>query len=266
MSQQINLFNPALAYKKPQFSATSMAQALGLVLVGLAALYGYTYYRTGQAEKQAAEIARTAAADQARLTKFSQALAPHGKSTLLEGEVMRLQNELAARQQALKALQGSGEFGDTKGYSAYLIAFARQIVSGLWLTEFSIRGQEMALAGRTLDPALVPQYIQKLKREPVMQGRSFERLEMTLPKEAAARYIEFSLGVMEQKGASGTEAPSAAVSLTRSIQTQAEAQARAQESKEAAEGRAAREALSKFVSGQTTPGKEKDEGRPAAVR
>jgi hypothetical protein len=102
-----------------------------------------------------------------------------------------------------------------------LRAFSRQILNGVWLTGFSIHGagSEIGLQGRAMQPELVPAYISRLKREPVMQGKSFATLEMQLPladqagkgdpatarQRVPAGYIEFSLqssGMMKEQSES----------------------------------------------------------------
>ncbi len=45
MSQQINLFNPIFLKQKKHFSAATMAQALGLILLGCVILSAYVSYR-----------------------------------------------------------------------------------------------------------------------------------------------------------------------------------------------------------------------------
>jgi len=79
-------------------------------------------------------------------------------------------------------------------------AFARQSVSGLWLTGFEINGDgaQMSLQGATAGPQLLPAYIQRLSQEPVMKGKSFATLRMAQPKEVADKsvvrsYVEFNL-------------------------------------------------------------------------
>lgn len=209
MSRQVNLLNPALAKRKPSFSALAMAQGLAVAALGLALIYAATAYHGAQLERQAAELAGRLKTGQARLEKITRELAPRQKSKLLEDEVKQLEAELAAREEVLATLRGSGAIGDTKGYSAYMRGFARQIVDGLWLTEFSIgaAGKEIAIGGRALEAELVPNYLKRLKREEVMRGRIFDRLEMHLPKAGlagqgkaadAAGYIEFTLGSFKE--------------------------------------------------------------------
>jgi hypothetical protein len=78
----------------------------------------------------------------------------------------------------------------------------------VWLTDVTLSGagNEIGLQGRALRPELVPLYVNRLKNEAVMQGKSFGTLEMQVPQEAAAPsgaakakpaslagYIEFNL-------------------------------------------------------------------------
>ena len=94
-----------------------------------------------------------------------------------------------------------GGFGDTRGYSPYFRAFARQALEGLWLTQVDIAsgGTQLGVRGHALQADLVPQYMQRLAKEPVMQGQSFSSLEINRGLEgpearpAATGYLKFSL-------------------------------------------------------------------------
>lgn len=80
-------------------------------------------------------------------------------------------------------------------------AFARQVVPGLWLTGFRVAGDaaHISLKGHVTRPELLPAYIQKLGREPVMQGRNFSNLKMQQPEADTAKggakphYVSFEL-------------------------------------------------------------------------
>ena len=56
MSQQINLFNPLFLRKEKYFSARTMLQALGLIALGIAALYAYALFQTRGLERAARRI------------------------------------------------------------------------------------------------------------------------------------------------------------------------------------------------------------------
>jgi hypothetical protein len=217
VSQQINLFNPIFLKQKKYFSALTMAQALGLILAGSLAFYSFASYRTNMLGKQAAEFSKRLASEEARYVSASTRLVPRQKSKQVESDVATAEEQLRARRGVMEILQ-SGKLGNTKGFSEYMRAFSRQIVNGLWLTEFSVdaNGNDMMLTGRTLQPELVPTYIRRLSQESVMQGKTFAVLEMhqpgVMPAKLAAQtkaneparpaaYLEFSLHSREAEAA-----------------------------------------------------------------
>ena len=56
MSQQINLYNPLLLKQQKLFSLRTMAQALGLILLGNFLFYGYASYRTANLRNRQAKL------------------------------------------------------------------------------------------------------------------------------------------------------------------------------------------------------------------
>lgn len=216
MSQQINLFNPIFLKKKKYFSALTMAQALGLILIGCAVLGGYANYQLASLVKESESTKAQLTAVQAQLKKISASYVPRQKSKSIEEAIAETEAEVASLQRVAGMMQ-KGELGNTKGYAEYMRAFSRQAVNGLWLTGFTIQGSgvDIGLQGRALQADLVPGYISRLKREPVMQGKSFAALEMQVPraeadektgaaasKERMKPYIEFSLqssGTLKEK-------------------------------------------------------------------
>lgn len=205
MSQQINLFNPIFMKQKKYFSAVTMLQALGLIIVGSALFYAYAAYQVSQMSRQAEETAKRYAKEQNQLTRYASEYSPQQSMQQLEAEVHRLNGEVTTQQNLIATLK-SGAIGNTTGYSAYLRAFARQVVPGLWLTGFNIQGDgaQISLQGGVLKPSLVPAYIQRLNREKVMRGKSFAALQMkrpdTKPGKPTARYLEFKLQSVESDG------------------------------------------------------------------
>ena len=202
MSQQINLFNPIFLKQKKYFSAVTMAQALGLILLGCGLLAAYASYEVSMLGKEAERTSAQLGAQQVQLNNANAAFAARRKNETLEGEVAKAEAEAKSLQQVFDILQ-KGEFGNTKGYAEYMRAFARQIVNGVWLTGFSIygAGNEIGLQGRALQPAQVPAYLNRLKHEPVLQGKSFATLDMQSQSSSSgqdekaprAEYIDFRL-------------------------------------------------------------------------
>jgi Tfp pilus assembly protein PilN len=204
VSQQINLYNPILLKQKKIFSSTTLAQSLAILLLGLLAFYGYARYQVASLQTETERSAKRLENAQARVSRLSQQFSPRLKSTALEARIKHAETELKTLAQAQQALQQSSLL-DSNGFSPYFKAVARQIVDGLWLTQFSVASSEMRISGRSLKPELVPDYIRRLGREPAMHGRQFSMLEMRQPQAAetqvgkpgqpasAPRYIEFTL-------------------------------------------------------------------------
>lgn len=182
MSQQINLFNPVLLRQKKYFSAITMVQALALILLGALLVALYASFRLSGLQAEAERSSARLAAAQAQQARAAAEFGVRQANPSLAAELKRTNSEVQALQQVFDILQ-TGEIGNTDGYSDYLTAFARQITGGLWLTGFAIHGagNEIALQGRTLRPDLVPAYISRLTREPVMHGKSFSTLVMQQP-------------------------------------------------------------------------------------
>lgn len=210
MSQQINLFNPIFLEQKKHFSAHTMLQSLGLILVGSFLVFGYAKFQISSLRKEADSTTSQLKVAQAQLVKVTTEYAGRQKSRLLEDEIQRAEGELKAQEQMLEVVKKGG-FGNTRGYSEYMTAFARQSISGLWLTGFKIEGvaNDIELTGSAMRADLVPSYINRLRHEAVMRGKSFSTLSMVVPevdaiskanttsasaaKRVPARYINFNL-------------------------------------------------------------------------
>lgn len=218
MSQNINLFNPALRKQKRLLTVATVAQCLGVVL---AALIGYQFYLQRQVAGLTEELRATEGilSSQRGFADRLKGKAAAAKSDAqLESDIARLESELKLARESMDALKG-GAFGNQQGFAEYLRAFSRQALNGLWLTGFTIAGSgEIEIRGRALSPDLLPSYIQRLNREQVLAGRSFARLEMSRPKpepvsakdKAAAkppalpRFLEFSLATADAARAGKT--------------------------------------------------------------
>ncbi len=180
MSQQINLFNPLFLKQKKYFSALTMTQALGLLVLGLAAFYGFAFWQDLSLARQTAQSERAYEQQKQQFAKLTAELGPQKRETQLDQDLKNTEAAIASRQALLRELQ-IGVTGDSAGYSEYLRAFARQTVYGLWLTGIQIAegGAQLTMSGRALQPDLVPVLIGRLKHESVLRGRPLEALAIT---------------------------------------------------------------------------------------
>jgi Tfp pilus assembly protein PilN len=206
MSQQINLYNPQFLKQEKHFSARTIVQALGLIALGLGAVYVYALVQTRAAESLARDMGNQLSAQREQFTTLTAKFSPEGRNKALEAEVARLDAELKARQGLLAAL-GTSELGNTTGFSEFLAALGRRAMPGVWLTGLSIgeAGNDLKVQGRALRPDLVPAYLKALNNEPMMRGRSVTEMKLAAksapPSTAAAnagtpagplRFVEFS--------------------------------------------------------------------------
>ena len=199
MSQQINLVNSAFQKRSKAIYVSSMLQILALVTVALLSGSGYLHYQVSQRRAQADLTTMQLLALQERNKQLDLNYVPRTKSPRLAQELNQKEAEEKALQQVLLLLQKDA-FGNRSGYSAYLIAFARQIREGVWLTGMTIAGAgtDISLQGRALRASLVPAYLDRLQTESILHGAVFASLGMQLPATrdsagSAAKFIEFDL-------------------------------------------------------------------------
>jgi len=195
VSQQINLFNPQFLEQKRYFSAETMVQALGLLVLGILGFSGFVYWQDRDAVRQAAESARAYDLQKALLAKAAAELNPEKFESQLDQDLKTTEAAIALRRLLLSEIQ-SGT-GAPSAYSEYLRAFARQTVQGLWLTGIQITegGGQLNVSGRALQADLVPVLIARLKQEAVLRGRPLDALAITrsVAGESKRAIVEFTV-------------------------------------------------------------------------
>ena len=179
MMRQINLFNPALLPQKQQFSAGTMLQAMGVIVLVLLGFVWFGQWQLSHLQKQSSANAKQLTSLRAQLEKLNASMPPREKSLRLVQDLSKAEQQLQGLQEVQGWLQ-SGSFGNSVGYASYMSALARQTVPGLWLTGFSFGGpgQSLALNGRVMQADLLPQFVQALSKEPSFHGKSFDGLEI----------------------------------------------------------------------------------------
>ncbi len=184
MSQQINLFNPIFLKQKKHFSARTMLQAMVVIVACVAVVYGVQQYQLGSLRAQ--ERTMRAQAEQATQQMLA---ATGGKASKgLEDQIKRADSELKALQGVAGAVEAEVATGN-QGFSRYLAAFARQPVTGLWLTGFTVAGEDLEVRGRALRADLLPVFIRKLSQEQLLKGKGFTAVSVTARSGDAAKTL-----------------------------------------------------------------------------
>lgn len=224
MSQQINLYSPIFRRQEKKFSARAMLQAGAVIAAGIGLIAGLGVWQTFslRADLRAAEEQSAKALKQ--LEETNRQLKPRAGDKRLEEEVAKFETILAVSSQAQQELRRD-IFGDSRGYSTYFIALARQSLPDMWLTGIDITGagESVELNGRTTVPERVPQYLQHLSSEKVLSGTEFKVFRLERPalelktatgrpdpnkKPVLAEYVEFSIHTTSAAGtAAGARRP-----------------------------------------------------------
>ena len=179
MSQQINLFNPALLKQKELLTPRN----LGLAYLALAIL-GVAWMLSAQQEVSRLMLVRDKAAVELQqvqdgLKQATAARTPHAPNEALVQELAQLERKHQAQSKILQVIN-HGATVASKSLSAYMRGFAGQNVEGLWLTGFSVDPERdaMNVYGRSLDADLLPKYIAMMGKEKVFAGQSFGGLKI----------------------------------------------------------------------------------------
>jgi hypothetical protein len=202
MRRHINLYDPALERKHDWLALHYVAGGAAVLAFAMAA-WGYV------ARMDLPALAAGTASAETQLKAAREQLATLGKQLADRKPDPRLAEDIEA-QRRMHALRGevlsvlrAGLGADAASFADHLRGLARQTVSGMWLTGFSLSASGgVEIRGRTLDPALLPEYIRRLNREQVFQGRSFAAFNLDAGK------IEASAGDAPKAPGGGETRPS----------------------------------------------------------
>lgn len=202
MIQQINLFQPILRQPKRIFSAATILQIWLVIALALVGLTGFAQWQVGALAGRLAGLEGNQTLAKQRLEALQIALPKKSADPLLAARAQTLETALD-QAQLLAAALTVGAFGNTEGLSVYLEALARQHVTGTWLTRIEVAqgGTAIGLDGHALAPELVPEYVERLHREPVFKGKVFSQLRLARTRDT----LDFNLAtrgmtVPEQPG------------------------------------------------------------------
>jgi hypothetical protein len=188
-------------------------QALGLIVLGILAIYAYEQRQIRVLEQSARETANQLETRRAQLVAFSKQFSDQGTTRALTAELQAGEARLHERRALLNDVR-TGVGGDVLGYSRYLVALARAATAGVWLTGLEIGGKsgDMVIKARAVESALVPAYIRALTKESAFGGRAVGALQITshgaakppVPPAGApaepTQYVEFSLRIPAKGG------------------------------------------------------------------
>lgn len=180
MIQEINLYQPILRQSPKVFSARTMTQIVGVVIVALLALYAWGLWQTHALQAHITQLQQQQSRDNATLTRLEVAITEHQPSTALTQALVEARRDVKRKQTLLKALSRTGGTG-TNGFAPLLAGLAHTRIRGLWFTDIDISsaGSDLRLAGATTRSVAVPQLINKLAHVPAFSTVTFKQMKIS---------------------------------------------------------------------------------------
>jgi len=169
MVQQVNLLTPILLTPKRLLSATTILQALALLLAATLAL-GLWLNLQAQASRQAFKQAQERGA--VEMQSLSQALAslpPPLDAKLLAQQLSELEMENQQQAQVLSLLRG-GLAAEGWRHSDLLKTLAQTVPPSVWLASLRWQSGHLELQGATLDPVALRTWLERLSAKPLLAG------------------------------------------------------------------------------------------------
>src|SRR5260370_949506 len=128
-----------------------MTQALGLIVLGLAAFYGFAFWQDRSLARQNGESGRAYEQQKQQFTKITADLSPEKRDAQLDQDLKSIEAAIALRQSLLREL-GTGGSARPARHAEYPPASARRPAQGLWVTSIQIaaRGAQLTISGPAL--------------------------------------------------------------------------------------------------------------------
>jgi hypothetical protein len=198
MSQQINLLNPALVRPRDWLTLRNMF-LIYVVLIAL--LVGLNVKTEGEltqltAERDAALVSLNTVKKTLDEIKNVEPQTNRSKEQELElQDLIETRETQSSLLTSLKHINSEGH----QHVMDYMLGFANRSLTGVWLTGFKINSfeQQVSIAGQSLSPELVPQYMERLGDDPVFHGKLFsglvmkeQSIEISEPKPAGVKTPE----------------------------------------------------------------------------
>lgn len=206
VEQQINFYRESLAPSGDSLSLSKLLQMTAGIVIGMFVFYGWGYWNTHDLEHQRDELKSILAARTEQLNLAGQTVRAEEESKqALQHEFSELEQQRIAKIEAVKTLEKKNT-AHQLALSGFMETLSHKVPNGLWLTGFSIDEfrENLTILGRSTQPALIPEFIERLSSESGMHGIRFRRLDID-DLSNLGRFADFTLHSKAQDdNASGT--------------------------------------------------------------
>ena len=187
MAQQINLCSPIQLAPAERFAARSMVLALLAVLALGGVMAGLLVWNLHRA---AAAYQQTLAMQERDIQGLKQALeAAHASAApvdpALAQQLLAKRQEVKQRALLLEVVR-EGAFKAGFGHSDRLQLLAKTIPAKVWIKSVDTDAQHLEIAGFTLEPAALNEWVTRLSESPLLQGLQLTTVQVANTAASAA--------------------------------------------------------------------------------
>lgn len=190
MMQEINLLKTEKKSQKFDLDFLNMVKIVILFMVILLLVSIYTGMQSFSSLQAVRKIETEKKVLENELAK-QQALAPQ-KQAIDQLNAM-IQVQVAAmkiKKEILNKLIDS-EAKQLGGFSEYMASLSRKTIPGLWLTRmvFNTYDAHYTLEGKTLQPELIPKFMEGLSKEAIFAGKTFQVFKVSVDKRKGLDFL-----------------------------------------------------------------------------
>ena len=179
--QQVNLYQPIKRGPQGTLSSIATLRILALVAVALAGIWGFSLWEVSRLRK-GVEAVRVQHDVQESLKASGLSQLNGLSQDQLDAHVASLTAALNVKTRALEQLRAEAQVHGAS-FAARLAGLARQHVDGIWLDHLTLgdTANALSLSGTTVNPALVPEYLRNLARDPALRGTQIDEFVIEQP-------------------------------------------------------------------------------------
>lgn len=176
MAQQINLYSPILLAPRRYFSALAMVQALGVLMLLLAAAGGWMVWSAAALRHELQGSLQVQAAEREQLTR-ALAVQQGASGPALAQELAQAEQALAGRRALLEELN-RGRLVEGRSHAAMLRMVAQTVPSPVWLTDIKLVDGRLELTGLTLQPDALRPWLVQLAQHPLTASQRLAAVKL----------------------------------------------------------------------------------------
>jgi len=197
--QEVNLYTEAFRPSQEWLTLSFAARVSAAALLVVAIVGGWTQYQVLQLHNEQQQLEQERASAEDAVERLNKQLARQQRNPELENQVERLKARVADRRRLVERA-GSVARASSEGFTPYLEGLAKQSQEGLWLTRIQVNllRDRLHLQGETVQGQHVPNYLQRLREEPVFEGRRFERFGIERNEQSA--FLAFDVASRRNAG------------------------------------------------------------------